>query len=145
MANAVVNEPEEVTAARELRREPHTLKSPDILALKGLAQFSKFPASKALGDLLENWHVSDFHIQQARTERETGYAEHLSKEGENLSWVTEYLYKHRARIGGCADSSLCGRRRQAWRPLATGHFSMKGSPDAQTLRVLRIGHYVLRE
>jgi len=91
---AVVNEPEEVTDARQLRREPHTLKSPDILALKGLAQFSKFPASKALGDLLENWHVSDFHIQQARTERETGYAEHLSKEGENLSWVTEYLYKH---------------------------------------------------
>lgn len=68
------------------------MKSPDILALKGLAQFEKFPASKALGDLLENWHVSDFHIQQARSERETGYAEHLSKEGENLALVTEFIY-----------------------------------------------------
>ena len=90
---AVVNEPEKVTESTELKREEHELKSPDILALKGLAQFEKFPASKAIGDLLENWHVSDFHIQQARPERESGYAEHLSKEGENLALVTEYLYK----------------------------------------------------
>lgn len=69
------------------------MKSPDILALKGLAQFEKFPASKALGDLLENWHISDFHIQQARSERESGYAEQLSKEGENLALVTEFLDK----------------------------------------------------
>jgi len=89
---AVTNEPENVQEKTELRREEHELKSPDILALKGLAQFEKFPASKALGDLLENWHVSDFHIQQARSERETGYAEHLSKEGENLALVTEFIY-----------------------------------------------------
>ena len=90
---AVINEPEQVTKQIDLRREEHELKSPDILALKGLAQFEKFPASKALGDLLENWHISDFHIQQARPERESGYAEHLSKEGENLALVTEFLYK----------------------------------------------------
>jgi predicted ATPase len=89
---AVINEPAKVTAQKELKREEHELKSPDILALKGLAQFEKFPASKALGELLENWHVSDFHIQQARPERESGYAEHLSKEGENLALVTEFLY-----------------------------------------------------
>ena len=90
---AVINEPDKVTERTELKREEHELKSPDILALKGLAQFEKFPASKALGDLLENWHISDFHIQQARSERESGYAEHLSKEGENLALVTEFLYK----------------------------------------------------
>ncbi len=90
---AVINEPERVTERSELKREEHELKSPDILALKGLAQFEKFPASKALGDLLETWHISDFHIQQARPERESGYAEHLSKEGENLALVTEFLYK----------------------------------------------------
>jgi len=92
---AVINEPEQITDAKELKREKHELKSPDILALKGLAQFEKFPASKAIGDLLENWHISDFHIQQARPEREYSYAEHLSKEGENLAMVTEFLYiKH---------------------------------------------------
>ncbi len=95
---AVINEPEQVTERTELKREEHELKSPDILALKGLAQFEKFPASKAIGDLLENWHISDFHIQLARPERESGYAEHLSKEGENLSLVTEYLYKRHPEI-----------------------------------------------
>jgi len=91
---AVTNEPDKVATESDLQREEHTLKSPDILAVKGLAQFEKFPASKALGDLIENWHISDFHIQRARPEQEAGYAEHLSREGENLSLVTEYLYNH---------------------------------------------------
>src|SRR5208283_1079035 len=88
-----VNEPDQVKTESELRREDHTLKSVDVLALKGLAQFEKFPASKALGELLENWHVSDFHIQRARPDEVSGYAEHLSREGENLALVTEFLYK----------------------------------------------------
>jgi predicted ATPase len=91
--SAVTNEPDKVSDETQLRREDHTLKAPEILAVKGLAQFERFPASKALGDLIENWHISDFHIQRARPEQEAGYAEHLSKEGENLSLVTEYLYK----------------------------------------------------
>ncbi|OHD19177.1 MAG: chromosome segregation protein SMC [Spirochaetes bacterium GWB1_59_5] len=90
---AVINEPDEVTDQTELKREDHELRSPDILALKGLAQFEKFPASKALGELLESWHISDFHINQARVEREAQYTEHLSREGENLAQVTEYLFK----------------------------------------------------
>ncbi len=32
----------------------------------------------ALGNLIENWHFSDFHISSARSEQEAGYAEHLS-------------------------------------------------------------------
>lgn len=95
---AVINEPDQVIDEKELKREDHELKSPDILALKGLAQFEKFPASKAIGDLIENWHISDFHIQQARPERESSYAEHLSKEGENLAMVTEFLYKRHSAI-----------------------------------------------
>src|SRR5690606_23058787 len=66
--------------------------APDILAIKDLAQFERFPAVVALGNLIENWHISDFHIQQARPEQLAGYAEHLSREGENLSLVVEYLY-----------------------------------------------------
>jgi predicted ATPase len=89
---AVISEPYESADIKDLSREEYTLKSPDILALKGLAQFEKFPVAKAMGDLLENWHISDFHIQQARPERESGYAEHLSKEGENLALVTQFLY-----------------------------------------------------
>ncbi len=96
--NVVTNEPDKVTDIKDLDRENYQLKSPDILALKGLAQFEKFPVIKAVGDLLENWHISDVRIQQARPERESGYAEHLSKEGENLALVTEFLYNRHPKI-----------------------------------------------
>lgn len=95
---AATNEPDKVTDINDLKLENYELKSPDILALKGLAQFKKFPASKAIGNLLENWHISDFRIQQARPEREYGYAEHLSKEGKNLALVTEFLYNRHPKI-----------------------------------------------
>ena len=90
---AVINEPDEVKDEQDLQREHQVLKSADTLAIKGLAQFKKFPAAMALGELISNWHVSDFHIQRARPEQEAGHAEHLSKEGENLALVTEFLYK----------------------------------------------------
>jgi predicted ATPase len=90
---AVINEPDSVKNETDLRREDQRLKSPEVLAIKGLAQFQKFPAALALGELIGNWHISDFHIQRARPEQEAGYAEHLSKEGDNLSLVTEFLYK----------------------------------------------------
>jgi len=95
---AVINEFEEVNNEKELKREEQKLKSSEILAIKGLAQFEKFPAVVALGELIENWHISDFHINSARPEQEAGYAEHLSTEGENLSLVTEFLYKRHRNI-----------------------------------------------
>lgn len=91
---AVTNELDSVTDVKDLKREDQTLKSKDILAVKGLAQFERFPAVMALGNLIENWHVSDFHISKARPEQEAGYAEHLSREGENLSLVIQYLHNH---------------------------------------------------
>ena len=93
--DAVTNELESVKDEKDLKRETQTLKSPDILAIKGLAQFERFPAVMALGDLIENWHLSDFHINRARPEQEAGYAEHLTREGENLSLVIEYLFNHK--------------------------------------------------
>ncbi len=95
---AVTNELDNVTKVKDLNREKQTLKSNDILAIKGLAQFERFPAVVALGNLIENWHVSDFHINKARPEQEAGFAEHLSREGENLSLVIEYLFNHHKEI-----------------------------------------------
>lgn len=96
--SAVTNEVENVLDVKELDREQQKLRSPDILAVKGLAQFERFPAVMALGTLIENWHISDFHISRARPEQEAGYAEHLSREGENLSLVTEYLHTRHPEI-----------------------------------------------
>ena len=95
---AVTNELASGIDVKALVREEQELKSPDILAIKGLAQFEKFPAVMALGNLIENWHISDFHINRARPEQEAGYAEHLSKEGENLSLVIEYLYNNHREV-----------------------------------------------
>ncbi len=89
--SAVANELDQVTDVADLDRREHRLKSSDLLAVKGLSQFRQFPAAAALGELIENWHISDFHINRARPEQEAGYAEHLSREGENLSLVTQYL------------------------------------------------------
>jgi predicted ATPase len=89
--NAVTNELDRVEDEGELERETQTLKSPDLLAIKALAQFEKFPAAVAIGTLIEKWHLSDLHVNRARPEQDAGYAEHLSREGENLSLVVEYL------------------------------------------------------
>ncbi|MBF0621369.1 MAG: AAA family ATPase [Magnetococcales bacterium] len=94
VGSAVTNELEDIDDIKLLERKDQTLKSPDILAVRGLSQFKEFPAVRVLGDLIENWHVSDFHINRARPEQEAGYAEHLSTEGENLSLVTEFLHAH---------------------------------------------------
>jgi len=95
---AVTNEAAEVTDVSQLAREDQLLKSNDILAIKGLAQFKRFPAVMALGEIIENWYVSDFHISKARPEQEADYAEHLSREGENLSLVIQYLYNNHREI-----------------------------------------------
>lgn len=106
---AVTNELESVTDESQLKRESQVLRSPDILAVKGLAQFERFPAAVALGSLIENWHLSDFHISRARPEQEAGYAEHLSREGENLSLVIEYLYRQHPSVFRRILDRLTGR------------------------------------
>jgi predicted ATPase len=90
---AVTNEMENVSHESELKRELQALKSSDILAIKGLAQFDRFPTAVALGSLIENWHLSDFRIDRARLEQEQrfGPSGHLSPDGENLSLVLEHL------------------------------------------------------
>ena len=75
-------------------REEQKLNSPDILAIKGLGQFQRFEAASAFRNLVENWHVSDFHISAARTVQDAGFAEHLSTQGENLPLVAQFLYEH---------------------------------------------------
>jgi predicted ATPase len=96
---AVTNEIDSIIKdENDLDRDFQQLKSRDILAIKGLAQFERFPAVVALGNLIENWHISDFNINRARQEQEAGYAEHLSHEGENLRLVIQYLYQNHRQV-----------------------------------------------
>jgi len=43
--------------------------------------------------LIDYWHISDFHIVDARPSVEVGYAEHLSTRGDNVALVAQHLYE----------------------------------------------------
>ena len=80
-------------------RAEYALDDPSILAIKGLGQFREFRVVSELRSLIESWHISDFHIAEARPSAEAGYAEHLSTRGDNVAQVAQYLYEnHRERF-----------------------------------------------
>ncbi len=90
---AVINEEDFNKADEELARETQKL-APDTLAIKGLGQFERFKAANAFRQLIESWHVSDFHINAARGRKEAaGDSEHLSETGDNLPRVAQYLFE----------------------------------------------------
>ena len=95
---AVTNEEDFSKTDELLLREEQTLDSPDILAIKGLGQFERFKAASAFRLMIENWHVSDFHVSEARPSQEDGFAEHLSTRGDNLPLVANFLYEHHREI-----------------------------------------------
>jgi predicted ATPase len=79
--------------AREERKE-YVLDEPTVLAIKGLGQFKEFRVISEFRSLIENWHISDFHIADARPSAEEGYAEHLSTRGDNVAQVAQFLFDH---------------------------------------------------
>lgn len=95
---AVSNEEDFSKTEEDLNREQQTLGSPEILAIKGVGQFEKFKAANAFRQLIENWHVSDFHISAARGSKDAGYAEHLSTSGDNLSLVAQYIHESHPKV-----------------------------------------------
>jgi predicted ATPase len=90
---AVTNEADYGRPEAEMQRDEQVLESPDILAVKGLGQFQRFRQVSAFRRLIEDWHVSDFHISDARPSQEAGHAEHLSERGDNLPLVAQYMFE----------------------------------------------------
>jgi predicted ATPase len=91
---AITNEEDFSKVDEALVREEQELDAPDILAIKGLGQFERFKAASAFRLMIENWHISDFHVSDARPSQEDGFAEHLSTRGENLPLVANFLFEH---------------------------------------------------
>ncbi|MFO1253654.1 MAG: AAA family ATPase [Inhella sp.] len=91
---SITNEEDFSKQEEALNREEQELDAPDILAIKGLGQFERFKAASAFRTMIENWHVSDFHVSDARPSQEDGFAEHLSTRGDNLPLVANYLFEH---------------------------------------------------
>jgi predicted ATPase len=95
---AVSNEEDFNKPDEDLDREEQTLGSPDILAVKGLGQFDRFKAAKAFRQLIENWHISDIHINAARGAKQPDEGEHVSSRGDNLASVALRLYQEHPEI-----------------------------------------------
>ena len=90
---AITNEEDFNKADEDLKRETQKVSS-DTLAIKGLGQFERFKAANVFRQLIESWHVSDFHISAARGRKEaSGEAEHLSETGDNLPLVAQRLFE----------------------------------------------------
>jgi predicted ATPase len=84
------------TGQKDVKEErvSQSLKSPDILALKGLGQFTEYPVVSSFRVLLEKWYVSNFQIDQARSLTDAQRSPHLSVTGDNLANVARYLKEY---------------------------------------------------
>ncbi|ARH18283.1 TPA: AAA family ATPase [Pseudomonas aeruginosa] len=67
------------------------LRSADLIAVNTLGQFSEHPRVAALREFITDWYVSYLSIDQTRSQPEAGPQERLSKGGENLPNVVQYL------------------------------------------------------
>ena len=73
------------------RRVEVPLKSPDLLAVNALGQFAEHPRVAALRDFITGWYVSYLSADSARGQPEAGPQERLTKTGDNLANVIQYL------------------------------------------------------
>jgi predicted ATPase len=75
------------------------LKSADLLAVNALGQFAEHPRVAALRDFITGWYVSYLSADSARGQPEAGPQERLSRTGDNLANVIQYLAEqHPARL-----------------------------------------------
>jgi predicted ATPase len=95
---AITNESAYEQNGGQEQRAEHVLDDPGVLAIKGLGQFKEFRVVSEFRSLIENWHISDFHINDARPSADFGYAEHLSTHGDNVAQVAQYLFEHHRAI-----------------------------------------------
>ena len=67
------------------------LSSSDTLAVNALGQLAENPRVVALRNFIMGWHVSYLSSEDARGQPEAGPEERLSKSGDNLANVIQYL------------------------------------------------------
>lgn len=75
----------------EDERKESPLKSSDLLAVNALGQFAEHPRVAALRDFITGWYVSYLSADSARGQPEAGPQERLTRTGDNLANVIQYL------------------------------------------------------
>jgi predicted ATPase len=74
------------------------LKSADLLAVNALGQFEDHPRVAALREFITDWYVSYLSVEDTRGQPEAGPQERLSKSGDNLANVIQYLRERHPRV-----------------------------------------------
>ncbi|MFM7286850.1 MAG: AAA family ATPase [Cyanobium sp.] len=75
----------------EDQRVETPLKSADLLAVNALGQFAEHPRVAALRDFITGWYVSYLSADSARGQPEAGPQDRLSRTGDNLANVIQFL------------------------------------------------------
>lgn len=73
------------------KRSEVPLKSADLLAVNALGQFAEHPRVVALRDFITGWYVSYLSADSTRGQPEAGPQERLTRTGDNLANVVQYL------------------------------------------------------
>lgn len=73
------------------KRVETPLRSPDLIAVNTLGQFAEHPRVAALREFITGWYLSYLSVDDARGQPEAGPQERLSKTGDNLANVIQYL------------------------------------------------------
>jgi len=73
------------------KRIHYQMDDPSSLAIKTIGQLSDNPRVASLRRFIESWFLSYFIPNQARQLAVAGAAEHLSREGDNIANVVQYL------------------------------------------------------
>ena len=79
-------------------RVPVRLNSPDLLAVSALGQFTDHPRVVKLRDFITGWHTSYLSADGAREQTESGPQESLTRSGDNLSNVVQYLNENHPQL-----------------------------------------------
>lgn len=67
------------------------LRSAELLAVSTLGQIAEHPRIAALREFIIDWYISSLSLEQTRQQPEVGPQERLSKTGDNLANVIQYL------------------------------------------------------
>lgn len=73
------------------KRVETPLRSADLIAVNTLGQFAEHPRVAALREFITGWYVSYLSIEDTRGQPEAGPQDRLSKTGDNLPNVIQYL------------------------------------------------------
>lgn len=75
----------------QAERVPERLQSSELLAVSTLGQLARHPRVAALREFITGWYLSYLSTDATRRSPEAGPSERLSKDGDNLPNVIQYL------------------------------------------------------